>query len=104
MGSDVMSAVGALRRPPDDRGVVGWTETRGSATATAVRRTAHSDDAKQRVDDASHSVSPRFPKWVPLAVAGALVVLVGTGATAALVGARDEDRTLERACCPRRHE
>jgi hypothetical protein len=72
---------------------VSWQETRGAAVATAVRRSAHSDDAKHRSHDASQVRAPRFPKWVPLAVAGALVVLVVGGAAAARMASSGNNPT-----------
>lgn len=59
--------------------------------ATAVRQVAHSDDAKHRADE-THRVVRRPPLGrlarVPVLAAGVLVVLVGSGTTAALVAAR----------------
>ena len=60
-----------------------WEDSRASGTVTAVRRSAHSDDAKHRVDDATRLV-PRARWLVPAVVAGVLVLLLGGGAAAVL--------------------
>ena len=60
-----------------------WEDSRASGTVTAVRRSAHSDDAKHRVDDATRLV-PRARWLLPAVVAGVLVLLLGGGAAAVL--------------------
>ena len=69
-----------------------WEETRGGVVG-AARRTAHTDDAKDRTDEAHHTgYSPRGrARWlVPALVGGLVVLLLGGGATAAWMSSRGE--------------
>ena len=66
-----------------------WEDSRASGTVTAVRRSAHSDDAKHRVDDATRLFPGRVgSRSGQRSWCGVLVVVVGGGA-AAVLGARE---------------
>jgi hypothetical protein len=66
-----------------------WDDRRGAgAVGTLVRNTAHSDDAKHRVDE--HSNLRQRAKWLVPALVGAVLVLVGAGSTAAVMTSRHD--------------
>ena len=61
-----------------------WDDRRApGAAVTAVRQTAHSDDAKHRVDERT-TVHPR-PRWLVPALVGAVVLILVVGGTVAAV-------------------
>ena len=60
-----------------------WDDRRGAgAVATAVRQTAHSDDAKHRTDETTHLRARA--KWVVPVAVGVAVLLLGGGVAVAV--------------------